>query len=798
VWRNYKKCKMARKWLDYEKEIMEAMLMERDILVVLARGLGLKSIVGKFMELYAQPTSLTLCLNASHDAEVYVDSLHAQGMSKERMPQVITNKCNAQERKLMYKSGGCIIITSRILVVDMLNHAIDISMISGLLICNAHKVTDSSVEAFILRLFREVNRNGFVKAFSDDAISFSSGFNKVEQAMKLLYLRKVLFYPRFHVSIGTCLEQHEPDVFEVEVPLTPLMMEMQQALLVATEATLNELKRSCKDLDETELTIQNALTKALDLLLKRQVLSEALGYLLTQKRLSGQQRIPSPWLFSEAADRLFTAAKKRLYELKKVKHKKTGAIDYELKVTLELNPKWESLLQVLTELEDTPMRLAGATTLVMVRDNRTASQLREIVYMGGTAMMQRRFGRYLKHKNENIVANLSSFGVEQKLLHALSATLVDENSSHDTTANSNGKRKATTSAAPSFSTASEVASYGMPLDELVHLSSQQDSKRLKPTGKLGILPPQDQLVLCTYADAEKCSNLLDDLRPSHIILYDPDVSFIRELEVYSALSSSPIQVHFMVYENSAEQQAYLTEVKREKDAFDRLIKQKEHMVIPLNVFDLPAHLKVKKPVAYSLDTRTGGRAKLHTQSNQVVVDVREFRSALPSMLHKEGLVLYPVTIEVGDYILSPRICVERKSISDLFGSLANGRLFNQADMMLRFYQVPVLLIEFSPEKPFALQVSSLFLFKLVKKGQEDPSVEAAMAAGSTASNAGLNSNAIDVLRKLPGVNDHNYRKLVASCRNLADLSSKSVQELEKWIGATCAKKLHAFFNHVAD
>jgi DNA excision repair protein ERCC-4 len=33
---------------------------------------------------------------------------------------------------------------------------------------------------------------------------------------------------------------------------------------------------------------------------------------------------------------------------------------------------------------------------------------------------------------------------------------------------------------------------------------------------------------------------------------------------------------------------------------------------------------------------------------------------------------------VGDYILSPNICVERKSLSDLLGSFASGRLYQQA------------------------------------------------------------------------------------------------------------------------
>ena len=62
-----------------------------------------------------------------------------------------------------------------------------------------------------------------------------------------------------------------------------------------------------------------------------------------------------------------------------------------------------------------------------------------------------------------------------------------------------------------------------------------------------------------------------------------------------------------------------------------------------------------------------------------------------------------MTLEVGDYILTPDICVERKSISDLIGSLNNGRLYNQATSMTRFYTRPMLLIEFDQNKPFALQ-----------------------------------------------------------------------------------------------
>ncbi|OQR98626.1 DNA repair endonuclease XPF [Achlya hypogyna] len=828
---------MAPYWLDFEKEMMENLLLERDIMVILAKGLAQRSLLTNFLRLHCAPTNLVLCLNATDSAELYIESLEAQG--------IITNKYTVHERKQLYKEGGCFFITSRILVVDLLNQTIDSPMITGLLVGDAHRVTDTSVEAFILRLFRESNRSGFVKAFSEDAYAFSNGFHKVEQVMKLLYLRKLLLYPRFHMAIHSVLAQHEPEVFEIDVALSPLMKDMQAALLVALEATLNELKRSCKDLDETELTMTNALTKALEFMLKKQlsaiwhrlphktkqltgdltVLRQLLAYstrydaitfysfLQAQKAQNGQQRTPSPWLFTAAADRLFTAAKKRLYQLNKTK----SAIE----LTLEPNAKWQAVDDLLREIRDTPSAAAlrgGTSTLIMVRDERTCSQLREYLYFGGTDMLRRRFCSYLQQKGA------SSFSTEHQLL--LQACGI----APATTGPKAAKRKAPAEASPG-----EMASYGLSLEELVLLSHDGNAKKATSAGPVGLLARDDHLVLCTYAQAKKCATLLEDLQPAHVVLYDPDVGFIRELEVYHAhYASAPLCVYFMLYEESAERQAYLTEVRREKEAFEKLIRQKEHMVIPLNVYDLPAHIKAKQTPQYSLDTRTGGRAKIHLVSTRVVVDVREFRSALPSMLHREGIVLHPVTLEVGDYILSSQMCVERKSISDLFGSLNNGRLFNQAEMMTRHYQTPLLLIEFNPEKPFALQEvgeittdikhssitsklsllvlhfpqlrflwskspqATVELFKQVKKGHDDPDVEAAVAVGSAAganSSSFYNMNAVDVLRKLPGITAHNYRKVAAHVTNLADLSKMAVADLEPLVGPTNARKLHRFFTH---
>lgn len=70
----------------------------------------------------------------------------------------------------------------------------------------------------------------------------------------------------------------------------------------------------------------------------------------------------------------------------------------------------------------------------------------------------------------------------------------------------------------------------------------------------------------------------------------------------------------------------------------------------------------------------GGQVKQVKGPPVVTIDMREFRSSLPPILYAEGMKIEPCTLQVGDYILSPDMCVERKSISDMIQSFTSGRL----------------------------------------------------------------------------------------------------------------------------
>lgn len=135
-------------------------------------------------------------------------------------------------------------------------------------------------------------------------------------------------------------------------------------------------------------------------------------------------------------------------------------------------------------------------------------------------------------------------------------------------------------------------------------------------------------------------------------------------------------------EGSAEEHKYVGALSKEKKAFESLILTKEHMVISLPDHPMDVlHEAQSDKLLLSLDTRTNNRGSTSGSSKAprgIVVDVREFRSTLPSMLYGSGkFSVVPRTITVGDYVLSPEICVERKGISDLFQSFASGRLYNQ-------------------------------------------------------------------------------------------------------------------------
>jgi DNA excision repair protein ERCC-4 len=347
-------------------------------------------------------------------------------------------------------------------------------------------------------------------------------------------------------------------------------------------------------------------------------------------------------------------------------------------------------------------------------------------------------------------------------------------------------------------------------------------------GLYEVLPDNSVIIHTT----EHVDAVLEELSPSFVVVVSPDLAVTRHLEVYKAQHpKKTLRVYYLTYSQSVEEQRYMSEVRRETEAFKTLIENKATMVVPDDQDGKSTDVVTIAPDApRPTSTRKGGTAP--ARRTKVIVDVREFRSALPSLLHSKGMNLEPLTLEVGDYILSPDICVERKSVPDLVGSFASGRLFQQAEKMTRFYKLAILLIEFDEHRPFGLQsVSSIGqdivagsitsklvlltlhfptlrvlwmrsphvtaqMFDELKQNQLEPDGAEAEKVGLEAEDARGQYAIVpqDILRKLPGINPNNVTYVMNHVESLHQLSTLSLDKLTALIGAANAKQLHEFLH----
>lgn len=233
----------------------------------------------------------------------------------------------------------------------------------------------------------------------------------------------------------------------------------------------------------------------------------------------------------------------------------------------------------------------------------------------------------------------------------------------------------------------------------------------KRTEEFAYVSSGDEIIVEKF-DSISDDTFLQELMPSFIIMYEPDLCFIRRVEIHRAIHREiPPKIFFMYYGDSVEEQGHLTAIKKEKDAFTKLIR--EHAMLAhhfeadddLSHFKNLAERKLKLNGLRKNNTRVAGGQAALTELTQdiVVVDSREFNASLPGLLYRYGVRVVPCMLTVGDYIITPDICIERKSISDLIGSLQNNRLASQCKKMSRHYKYPTLLIEFDHGQSFSLE-----------------------------------------------------------------------------------------------
>jgi DNA excision repair protein ERCC-4 len=840
---------------------------------------------------------------------------------------VNTDFTSVGAREKMYAAGGIFSITSRILVVDMLTGLLNPETITGMLVLHADRVIATSLEAFILRIYRQKNKVGFLKAFSDNPDPFTTGFSPLANMMRNLFLRKASLWPRFHVHVAEALEgKKKAEVIELEVPMTDAMRVIQNAVMECVEISIQELKKGNTGLEMDDWNLDSALLKNFDIMVRRQldpnwhrvswktkqivndltVLRGMLQSVLALDAVSFLQQLDtihaahspapgttrqtqSPWLFLDAAQTIFDTAKKRVYSSNQRPGPDTTNID-ALRPVLEEQPKWAVLADVLEEIdrdlyfEPAVRDDSNGTILIMCSDTNTCRQLRDYLQTmhvkprtekkveefhdpeedkpSAAFMMRRRLRNYLKWKREFAQVSANLFAENQKALTGAVDPRLGKNKAH-----ANKRRRVRgggmTGAAPGRLDNGSIAQYFEKPGEVAELMAEVQITEEETKQKEDIVADpledmddyyqlyemQDLVVIHAY-EGDLDEHVLEEIKPKYIIMYEPDASFIRRVEVYrSSHNDRNVRVYFLYYGGSVEEQRYLSTVRREKDAFTKLIKERASMslVMTTDAYGGAAAEDPQEAFLRTINTRIagGGRLAATAQPPRVVVDVREFRSSLPSLLHGRSMVIVPCMLTVGDYILSPSVCVERKSIADLISSFKDGRLFAQCEAMFAHYRSPMLLVEFDQNKSFTLEpfadlsgsVASISaanaggagndlqskivlltlafpklrviwssspyetaeIFERLKAQEEEPDPIAAVRAGldEGASPQGeeqvFNPVPQEMLAAVPGVTQKNVASLAWQTENIREVANMTVEELDPIVGREAAGKIYGFF-----
>ncbi|EYU40836.1 hypothetical protein ABFS82_05G079800 [Erythranthe guttata] len=927
--------------------------------VVVSAGLGLPKLISSLLSLHDPSQGSVLILNASPSQKNSIDT--------DSQLSSITSDLPSHHRLSFYTSGGIFFITPRILIVDLLTQRLPTTSIAGIILLNAHSLSDTSTEAFIVRIMRSSNRSLYVRAFSDRPHAMVSGFAKPERLLKCLFLRKLHLWPRFQVYVSQNLERDPPEVVDIRVPMSPYMIGIQKAVIEVMDACLKEMRKTNK-VDVEDLTVENGLFKSFDEIVRRQLdpiwhtlgkktkqlvsdlktlrklldyLSryDAVTYLKYLDSLRASESFRSVWIFAESSYKIFEYAKKRVYHFgqsesgksigvsrttstrkRKLDEKNKDGDDSSasassgliLKEILEEPPKWKVLRDILVEIqkEGQKQSMAGqeeihgdlnGIVLVACKDEHSCMQLQDCITKGQHKVMQEEWEKYLLSKVElqalpkydkkkpkapkgfgvldGVIpsvsgqkAEVSSISKPENDALMAAAYEISKQAKKDTDVkdgganeeHAKGKKNGRKNKKQMIGKTDRECETSIQ-SETPHSNQKEtvNDQNLSAAGHLlgDATEGNYRCVLQKHDDQgpennsafssvhfhalESNQSLLDILQPSVIIVYHPDIAFVREIEIYKSENPSKrLKVYFLFYEDSTEVQKFDASVRRENGAFESLIRQKSLMMIPVcqdeQFLGVNSSQEPQSIAAQNVITRKAGGRKEAEKEMQIIVDMREFMSSLPNVLHQKGMRIIPVTLEVGDYIVSPLICVERKSIQDLFGSFSSGRLYHQVEMMSRCYRIPVLLIEFSQDKSFSFQSASEIgddvtpnsimsklsllvlhfprlrivwsrslhataeIFAMLKVNQDEPDVGKAIRIGVPSEDGiiendiraeNLNTSAVEFLRRLPGITDSNYRSVMDGCKNLAEFVQLPMEKLAVLMGGhKAAKTLRDFLD----
>lgn len=169
---------------------------------------------------------------------------------------------------------------------------------------------------------------------------------------------------------------------------------------------------------------------------------------------------------------------------------------------------------------------------------------------------------------------------------------------------------------------------------------------------------------------------------------------------------------------------------------------------------------------------------------EIIADSREKASGVLKALKESGVNLRLQSLQVGDYVLSKRVCVEFKYQNDFVDSLLDGRLFSQMRELVN-YQRPIVMVQGSDwysqrnihpnaiRGALAAIAISFGVPILVTQSDEDSAAMLKLIAQREAK-GGISS--ADIVSSRPTTQNQELASLVASIPNIGPVMAPRILE----------------------
>ena len=182
-----------------------------------------------------------------------------------------------------------------------------------------------------------------------------------------------------------------------------------------------------------------------------------------------------------------------------------------------------------------------------------------------------------------------------------------------------------------------------------------------------------------------------------VIFFEPVPSEIRTIQRRGRTGRHEKgKMIVLMAKNTRDEAFYWTARAKEKKMKATLHTMKDAQLLPENNKPKKVQLGIEQTL---LSSFAGEKEK----SDKIIifVDSREQASTVNKELFThEDVKLIMKPLDIGDYILSKDVCVERKTIEDFLSSMIDGRLFSQIMNMKQAYAKPLILLEGNMEEIF--------------------------------------------------------------------------------------------------